>query len=150
VTGQTLPPVLPPLPTPSELQRQRVHTSLRVLFDLSEKEKGRILDRVALSEAQRLEMQRTMASLQSWTPDQRDLWLDGLSRYSALTPEQRQEFLKNCQTWKNLSAAEQEAWRALVSGRLRAPPPLPGTLTRPPLPPGANQAPRRPPSLATN
>jgi hypothetical protein len=148
--GGALPPGPPLPPAPSEVQRQRVHAGLRVLFDLSDKEKGKIIDRVALSEAQRAEVQKTMASLQSLTPDQRDLWLEGLSRYAALTPEQRAQFLKNCQTWKSMSAVEQAAWRHLVASRLRPPPPLPGTAGKPPLPPGASRVPPRPPAVATN
>jgi hypothetical protein len=51
-----------------------------------------------------------------------------------MTPEQREQFLKNAERWKAMTPAERQRWRELVR-QVPMWPPEPPALDEPPLPP---------------
>jgi hypothetical protein len=153
------PPAFPPLPPTLEAQRQKVHASLRALFDLDDKEKARVIDSLSFTVVQRAHVEKALQPFESLPKLQRDLCVDGLTKFGNLSPAQRDEFARKCESWKSMSATEQEAWRRLVAIRLKAAPlpPLPPVGGGPPLPPlpsrpgsGASKYPPPRPGLATN
>ena len=115
---------LPPVPNVINAQRQRLQTSLMILFDLDEMEKTKIL--AGFSEVQQAEMKKAIDAFESLPQPQRDLCITGLTKFATLTPGQRQQFLKNCEVWTSLSPGEQAALRRLAAIRLSAPPLPPG------------------------
>jgi hypothetical protein len=119
----------PPIPRVSEAHRQRLHTSIRLLFELDPKEQQRILE--SFSEPQQAYLKKALKAIQTLPAAQRDLCIAGLLKYSSLTPEQQQQFLQNCQRWATLSPQEQAALRSLVALRQRPPPLPPGLPTAP-------------------
>lgn len=121
----------PPVPDAKQAQRQRLRASLRLLFDLDGKEQQRILE--SLPDPHQLHLKKAIEAVQALPAAQRDLCIAGLLKYSSLSPEQQQQFLKNCQRWAALSPEEQAALRRLAALRQGLPPRPPGAL--PPLPP---------------
>src|SRR5262249_48054347 len=86
-----------------------------------------------VSATQVQQMTRTVVTLQNLPKAQRDLCLEGLTKFTTLTPEERQEFFKNCERWQAMTPSERNAWRALVARvNLKAPlpPPLPDSSSR--------------------
>jgi hypothetical protein len=104
-------------------QRQELVTTYKLIFELSNDEKNRLLQ--IYDATQREQMMKTLKQLGAVPAGQRDLCLDGMTRFNTLSPEEKIEFLKNCERWKSMTPTEREAWRVIV--RRQTP--------RPPLPP---------------
>ena len=135
-----------PLPVPpSEQIRRKLQGRFNRLLELTAGEKDKVLR--SLSEAERRQMEKTLAAYEKLSPGQRQQCLRSFTQFATMSPAERQEFLKNAERWSQMSPAERQAWRELVS---TAPikPSLPILKLRtPPLP----QPPNRPtPSVVTN
>ncbi len=135
-----------PLPIPpSEQIRRKLQGRFNRLLELTTGEKEKVLR--SLSEAERRQMEKTLAAYDKLSPGQRQQCLRSFTQFATMSPVERQEFLKNAERWSQMSPAERQAWRELVS---TAPikPPLPIIKPRtPPLP----RLPNRPaPSVVTN
>ncbi len=135
-----------PLPVPpSEQIRRKLQGRFNRLLELTAGEKEKVLR--SLSEAERRQMEKTLAAYDKLSPGQRQQCLRSFTQFATMSPTERQEFLKNAERWSQMSPAERQAWRELVS---TAPikPPLPIIKPRtPPLP----RLPNRPaPSVVTN
>lgn len=135
-----------PLPVPpSEQIRRKLQGRFNRLLELTAGEKDKVLR--SLSEAERQQMEKTLAAYDKLSPGQRQQCLRSFTQFATMSPAERQEFLKNAERWSQMSPAERQAWRELVS---TAPikPSLPISKPRtPPLP----RLPNRPaPSVVTN
>jgi hypothetical protein len=113
----------------SEDQRLSTLNRFNRFFELTPQEKEKAVK--ALPEPERQQVERVLQSLGRFSPEQRDQYLSSFAKFSSLSLAERQEFLKSVEHWKQMSPAEQQAWRELVK-RL---PPLPHRPPpRPPLP----------------
>jgi len=124
--------------------RRKLQGRLNRLLELTASEKEKVLQ--SLSDAERRQMEKTLAAYGKLTPPQRQQCLRSFTQFATMSLGEREEFLKNAERWSQMSPAERQAWRELVS---TAPtkPPRPVIKLPPPLPRLPN---RSAPSGATN
>lgn len=119
-------------PLPMLKIRERLHERYNQLFDLTAVEKEKVL--ATLSDAERRQMEKTLAAFAQLTPEQRRNCVRSFSRFASMSPDEQQEFLRNVERWSQMTAAERQSWRELVSNAPKIPP-LPALTRRlPPLP----------------
>jgi len=121
-------------------QRQRMCYRFQQFFELSPKEKERILG--AFPEAERGEMDTTLQAFEKLPPDQRNLCVNSFSKFADMTPENRAQFLKNAERWKETPPHDRQIWRTIVIKL----PPLPPGFGKPSLPPGFQEPESGPPT----
>jgi hypothetical protein len=97
----------------SETDRTRVLREFQSLFELSTKEKARILG--AMGEAERRQMERALQAYSSLPKEQRELCLRGFQKFASLSTEERQEFLENAKRWQAMSPQDRKLWRDMVN-----------------------------------
>ena len=105
----------------TERERMDLTTAFKKIFELSNNEKARVLR--ILPVAPRQQAKRTIAVIDQLPPTQRDLCAESLTKWASLNLDQRREFLKSCERWKEMPPAQKQAWRDLT--RRYNPPPLP-------------------------
>jgi hypothetical protein len=125
----------------SEDQRRATLNRFNRFFEFTLQEKEKVIQ--ALSEPERRQIERMLQILGKLSPEQRDQYLSSFAKFASLSLTERQEFLKSAERWKQMSSAEQQAWRELVK-RL---PPLPRR--PPPRPPVPHWGPSAP-AVVTN
>jgi hypothetical protein len=126
--------------SPADQIRRKLESRFNQLLELSTGEKERALR--SLSDAERLQMEQTLAAYGKLSPWQRQQCLVSFSRFATMSPAERQEFLKNAERWSQMSPTERQAWRELVSSAPTKPT-LPNLkLLKPPRP--------RPPEASTS
>jgi len=131
------------LPDP---KRQEILNNFKRMFELSEKEKAKVLNEFSDDERQR--MQKTLQTFARLPKPQRERCVNGFQKFAGLSAEERQQFLKNVEIWESMSVKDRIAWRTLVT-RISSPkPPSPQGLNLPPLPAAPN--PKLPPIATTN
>lgn len=119
----------------NETERQALLTRITRFFDLTDREKKKVL--ATFSESERIQMQQTLAAYEKLPPAKRLTCLKSFGKFASLSPEERREFLKNAEKWQAMSPGERDQWRKLVR--------LANSL--PPLPPGYSKTvPSQPPS----
>ena len=106
--------------TPEE--RTRKTADFQRFFELSERERAKVLGTVSLEERQ--EMEATLARFANLPPEQRERAVRGFRRFLALTAPERAEFLQSIARWQLMTPTERATWRQMVS-LITAPPPLP-------------------------
>lgn len=136
----------PKLPVPPADQiRRKLQGRFNQLLELTAGEKEKVLR--SLSDAERRQMEKTLAAYEKLSPGQRQQCLRSFSRFATMSLAERQEFLKNAERWSQMSPAERQAWRELVSSAPTKPPLPVFKLPKPPVP----RSPNRPvPSVVTN
>jgi hypothetical protein len=102
--------------------RLQMLSSFRSFFAFSEFEKSRII--ASLPEYQRHKITGTLTALHELSPDERTACLNALQRFGSMSLAEQQRFFRNAEAWRNITPAEQTAWRMVV----REFPPLPGDL----------------------
>jgi hypothetical protein len=125
-------------PSPADAMHKRLRQQLDRFFELTQGEKEKVL--ATLSDAERRQMEKSLAAYANLTPRQRQQCLASFARFAGMSAAEQQEFLKNTERWAQMSATERQAWRELVSTVPKLPP-LP-VLTRkqpPPLPNDSKQ-----------
>ena len=133
-------------------QRQRMCVRFQQFFELSPREKEKILS--AFPDAERGEMDKTLQAFEKLPSDQRSLCVSSFGKFANMTPEKRAQFLKNAGRWKETPPDDRQTWRT-IAPKL---PPLPPGFGKPLLPPGfqeqeygpATPPPPRPPINSTN
>jgi hypothetical protein len=117
-----------------EEERAKILGQFERFFELSRKEKERIM-----GEMSPLEQRKMALALKQYArlpKALRESCLRGFQKFAALPPEEQQEFLNNAERWRKMSPEDRQIWRDLVN-RLQPKPPLPPRPYRPPpLPPG--------------
>jgi len=111
-------------------QRQRMCDRFQQFFELSPREKEKILS--ALPDAERGGMDKTLHAFEKLPPDQRSLCVISFRNFANMTPEERAQFLIKAERWKEMPPDDRQTWRTLVTKL----PPLPPGFGKPPLPPG--------------
>lgn len=128
---------LPPSPPlPGAKIRTAMTARFEKMFELTANEKEKVLS--TLSDAERRQMEKTLEAFSKLTPMQRSQCQKAFSKFTGMSAGEKQEFLKNAQRWSEMSPAERQSWRELVSTAPRIPP-LPHIARPPPLPPNPRQ-----------
>jgi hypothetical protein len=134
-------PDFPPLP--QGLVHSRVLERYNRLFELTAAEQEKVL--ATLSEAEKRQMQKTLQAYERLTPQQRAQCVLLFAKFSELSSTERQEFLKNAERWAQMTPAQRQSWRELVSTAPNIPPLPQLTIKRPPpFPPGLRKTPNAP------
>jgi len=127
-------------PMPQAVIRNRLLDRYNRLFELTSTEKESVL--ATLSEAEQRQMQKTLQAYERLTPQQRAQCVQLFAKFSELSGPERQEFLKNAERWAQMTPAQRQSWRELVSAAPNIPPLPQLTIQRPPpLPPGLRKNP---------
>lgn len=110
-------------------KRERMYQHFQRFFELPPKQKEKILDTLEeLSEAERQQMENSLQTFERLPPEQRKACIESFRQFANMTKAEQDQFLKNAERWKAMSARERETWRNLTTLF-----PSPG----PPMPPGA-------------
>ncbi len=112
-----------------ESQRGRMMRNFNQFFELSDRQRQRTLERVAVPD--RAKIERAAAALDRLPADERMQCLEALNRYAEMSAEERARFLQNAARWQAMSPEEREAWR-WVAVHLA---PSQSFFPRPPVPP---------------
>jgi hypothetical protein len=75
-------------------------------------------------------MERSLKTFAELLPEQRRICLDSFEKFTRMSKEQRDQFLKSAARWQAMTPRERETWRVLVSIL----PPQPGLSVPPALP----------------
>ncbi len=126
----TSPTNFPPLPTTQ--MRKQLTARINQLFELTPDEKETVL--ATLSDAEREQMEKTLAAYEKLTPDQRRQCLLSFKKYVGMSLGERQAFLQNAERWAQMTPAERQSWREVVSAAPRLPPLPIRPVPQPPLP----------------
>ncbi len=111
----------PPLPEIEPVKRY---------FELGPDQKIKVLD--LFSEAERRQMEDTLAEFGRLPQAQRVQCLVSFAQFARLGPDERRQFLVNAERWREMSPADRQSWRRLVQ-QVRLQPPLPPVSVVPPL-----------------
>ena len=116
----------------SETQRGQITAGFNQFFELTPREKQKVLG--TLSDVERQQMEKTLQSFGKLPPEQREECVRAFAKFAGMTASERAEFLKNAQHWSQMPPAERQAWRDLV---VNVPewPPMPQDFIAPPPPP---------------
>lgn len=95
-----------------EAQREKIMARFSRFFDLSAAEKKKALNTLSAAEQQQIE--RTLRTFEGLDPLKRARCIHSFEKFANLSLEERQQFLKNAERWKIMSADERQRWRDLV------------------------------------
>jgi Protein of unknown function (DUF3106) len=112
----------------SEEQRSEIAQRFEDFFTLSVQEQAQTLH--TLSEPERQQIEKTLNAFKSLPALKRIHCIASFKKFASLSPEERQEFLKNAARWQLMKPSERQAWRNLVS-MVQAEPPMPIPLSPP-------------------
>ncbi|MCW5556121.1 MAG: DUF3106 domain-containing protein [Verrucomicrobiae bacterium] len=132
----------------SEDQRRKLTARFNRFIELTPREREKALG--TLSDAERRQMAKTLDAFSALTPRQRDQCLRSFASFAGLSQPEREQFLQNAERWSQMSLAERQAWRELVSRVPRMPPLPPGLMPASPRPPPLPPAPGASAPVATN
>ena len=115
-------------------QRERMFKRFQQFFELKADEKQKTLR--ALSDSERLEMEKSLQKFQQLAPAQRRQCLESFGKLSTMNAGERQQFVRKAELWQNMSSADRKSWRELVAKFPQMPPLPPGLkiVSDPPLP----------------
>jgi predicted Fe-S protein YdhL (DUF1289 family) len=119
----------------SEDERQKIIARVNQFFDLTPAEKQETLN--TLSDAERQQMEKTLQSFEKLPPEQRIECVRAFVKFAGMSAVEKQEFLKNAARWSQMSPADRQTWRDLVT-HVPEWPPLPTGFF--PSPPAATMA----------
>ena len=113
-----------------EQKRQEILANFRLIFEVSDKEKAKILNE--FSDTERAHMQRALLTFERLPKGKRERCVNGFEKFAVLSAEERQQFLTNVELWRGMSAQDRLTWRSLVSRMASPKPPSPTGLNTPP------------------
>ncbi|SRR5579862_3292415 len=93
-------------------ERQKALSGWKEMFELPPAEQQKTLE--AVSDADRQQMEQTLADYGKLTPIQRAQCVKSFEKFSTMNVVERQQFLKNAERWKEMTPEEQQKWRDLV------------------------------------
>lgn len=111
-------------------QRDALCDQFEDFFELAPAQRQRALQEL-LDEEQKL-MQETLEAFNRLPRAQRALCIVSFRKFATLSPAERADFLRSANRWREMSPAERNQWRQLVTA---LPPLPPGFDSPPPLPP---------------
>ena len=113
-----------------DVQRRNIAEQVNQFFDLTSDEKQETLN--TLSEVERQQIKKTLQSFDRMPVSQRTECVQAFAKFAGLSPAEQQEFLKNADRWAQMSPADRQTWRDLVTHVPEWPPLPPGFLPPPP------------------
>jgi hypothetical protein len=124
-------------------ERVKMYQHFQDFFDLSEKERDKMLH--ALSEEERQKLQGSLEAFEKLPAHQRATCIESFRKFSNLSKEERDQFLHNVERWQEMSPRDRQNWVNLINLLpAQAGPPMP-TDPPPRSPPGTGQtAPAKP------
>ena len=118
----------------SAAKRAEITAIWEKLFSVSSEEKDRTLRPLPLSDAERVQIEKSLEKLAKMQPLERQHVVKSFEKFANLSPEERRQFLRNAEAWQKMSAEDRQRWRYLVNN-LPPLPPLPPGFGLPPMPP---------------
>jgi hypothetical protein len=115
----------------SEDERKKIAARVNQFFDLTPDEKQEALD--TLSDAERQQMEKTLQSFEKLPPEQRAECVQAFAKFAGMSVTEKQEFLRNAERWSQMSPADRQTWRDLVTHVPEWPPLPPGAFSPPPM-----------------
>ena len=109
-----------------DAQRRKIVTQINRFFELTEEEKQQTLN--VLSEEERQQIKKTLQSFDQMPVSQRNECVQAFAKFAGLSPAEQQAFLKNADRWAQMSPADRQTWRDLVTHVPEWPPLPPGFL----------------------
>ncbi|MFZ0828715.1 MAG: DUF3106 domain-containing protein [Verrucomicrobiia bacterium] len=116
-----------------DAQSRKIAEHINSFFELTEEEKQATLN--TLSEAERQQIKNTLRAFDQLPVSQRTECVQAFAKFAGLSPAEQQQFLKNADRWAQMSPADRQTWRDLVTHVPDWPPLPPGFF--PPRPPVA-------------
>jgi hypothetical protein len=113
-----------------DAQRRNIAEQVNRFFELTADEKQETLN--TLSEVERQQIKKTLQSFDRMPVSQRTECVQAFAKFAGLSPAEQQEFLKNADRWAQMSPADRQTWRDLVTHVPEWPPLPPGFLPPPP------------------
>lgn len=114
-------------------EQAKVSEQFNQFFEFTAEEKAQTLG--TLSEAERLQMEKTLQSFEQMPPQQRHQCVKNFAKFAGMTAAERAEFLQSADRWSKMSPSERQSWRDLVLHVPQWPPMPPPTVPRELLPP---------------
>jgi hypothetical protein len=134
-----------PPPSSTDLEPQGIAEQFQQFLDLTPAEKQKLLG--TLSETERAQMEQTLKTFEQLPVPRRTQCIRNYAKFAGMSTAERNEFLKNAESWSKMSPQERQTWRDLVAHVPRWSPMPPPII--PPVPP--HFVPRgAKPSMATN
>jgi hypothetical protein len=127
-------------------EQQQITEQFNQFFELTPAEKQQTLN--TLSEAERVQMEKTLKSFEQLPPEQRFRCIRNYAKFAGMPPAERAKFLKNAESWAKLTPQERQTWRDLVT-QVPVWPPMPPDLVPPNIMPPMPLKIHRP-NVATN
>ncbi|MGH7970104.1 MAG: DUF3106 domain-containing protein [Limisphaerales bacterium] len=115
----------------SDDQRGVIIERFNRFLDLTSPEKEKALS--TLSDAERLQLDRTLDTFEKLSPLQRAKCVRAFDKFANLSPEGRQRFLRGAERWSRMNPSQRQLWRDLVYS-LSHEPPMPPDADQPPKP----------------
>ena len=112
-----------------DAQHRRIAEQINTFFELTEEEKQESLN--LLSKEERQQINKTLNTFDQLPALQRAECVQAFAKFAGLTPAERQEFLKNADRWSQMSPADRQTWRDLVTHVPEWPPLPPDFLPQP-------------------
>jgi len=109
-------------------QREEMLQGFNQFFELSEKEKFKIVH--ALTGHEREQMEKTIQAFEQLPSEQRQRCMKSLQKFAQMTKGEQVEFFRNAERWSQLTAVEQETFRRMWMEL----PPMPAGSDGPPAP----------------
>jgi len=94
-------------------EQQKIAAQFNEFFELTPAEKKQSLN--TLSEPERAEMEKTLASFDKLPPEQKLLCVRNYAKFAGMSAAERADFLKNAARWSQMSPQERQTWRDLVA-----------------------------------
>ena len=119
------PPGSPAALNLTDMQQQQISGQFNQFFELTPAEKQATLK--TLSAAERTKMEKTLQSFEQLPSRQKSQCINNYAKFAGMNVAERTEFLKNAERWSQMSPAERQTWRDLVS-HVPEWPPLPAAI----------------------
>lgn len=123
----------------SQSVRERIATNFNRLFSLPETKVQRGLRNLSNTERERVRL--LIATFSKLPAEQREKCIRAFNEFANMTPDQRNQFLKNAVRWQSMSPEEKRVWRVLTTELPPSPPGFPNAVLTPPMPPALPPAP---------
>jgi hypothetical protein len=117
-------------PAATNAPEQKIAGQFQQFLDFTPAEQDKLLR--TLSETERAKMEATLKTFHELPPEQRFQCQRNFAKFAGMSGPDRAEFLKNAESWAQMSPEERQTWRDLVA-HVPLWPPLPSII--PPMPP---------------
>jgi Protein of unknown function (DUF3106) len=122
----------------SDEDRQKLIVRFNRYFELSDREKDKVLQTLSPIEQEQLE--KSLRKFRGLTVAQRAHCIRSFEQFASMSPADRQQFLKNAEKWIIMTPEQRAAWRDVVEKVSITPPVVANAPKPPPMPPVIRKA----------